>query len=309
MPPSPTRSSCRRFAIDEEDTGYPNSYLSSKVSTFDMSVKGIAKKMKKYGVPVDGKGKAVAYGKRSLDNFEILTRLDEGVDRRAAGRATWATRRVRASPASTQPITPLTNDYALLKKQVDALVANGNTNIMEGVAWGMRVLSPGEPFAQGQDIKKTGVQKMMIVLTDGSNTFGNNGTRARLDLQQLRLPRRRARSGISSGGSAAATAKMNERTLAACTSAKAARHGGLHDPAGRAERRDRHHAQGMRIQPGELFRRAVALAARRGVFDHPRQDRADPHVVVRPGVGRAQRSASAGSPLRARIRLTKRRNR
>ena len=120
-----------------------------------------------------------------------------------------------------QPITPLTNDYALVKKQVDALVANGNTNIMEGVAWGMRVLSPGEPFTQGQDIKKTGVQKMMIVLTDGSNTFGNNSTALGSTYNSFGYLAD-GRIGISSGGSAAATAKMNERTLAACTSAKAA---------------------------------------------------------------------------------------
>ena len=37
------------------------------------------------------------------------------------------------------PITPLTNDYAALKSNVNSLVAAGTTNIMEGVAWGNRV--------------------------------------------------------------------------------------------------------------------------------------------------------------------------
>ena len=36
----------------------------------------------------------------------------------------------------------------------------------------MRVLSPGQPFAEGQ-AAKPGLQKIMIVLTDGTNVFGN----------------------------------------------------------------------------------------------------------------------------------------
>ena len=44
-----------------------------------------------------------------------------------------------------QPITPLSSDYAALKEKVKALKATGTTNIMEGVAWGNRVLSPGLP--------------------------------------------------------------------------------------------------------------------------------------------------------------------
>src|SRR5690606_1404776 len=51
----------------------------------------------------------------------------------------------------TQPITPLTNNYADLKRKVRNLQAEGNTNIMEGVVWGMRVLSPHAPFTEGKD--------------------------------------------------------------------------------------------------------------------------------------------------------------
>jgi len=208
------------FAIDEEDKGYYNSYFSSKAKTSDKSVKGIAMKMKKYGVPVDGKGKAVKYGKKSLDNPEILTDWTK-MTISGGGSGYMGYQKGPGFACVAQPITPLTNDYALLKKQVDALVANGHTNIMEGVAWGMRVLSPGEPFAQGQDSTKTGVQKMMIVLTDGSNTFGNTSTALGSTYNSFGYLAD-GRIGISSGGSAAATAKMNERTLAACTSAKAA---------------------------------------------------------------------------------------
>jgi len=65
-------------------------------------------------------------------------------------------------------ITPLTNDFTLLKDSIDDLFASDTTYMPLGVAWGMRVLSPAEPFPEGttgQDVRK-----IMIVMTDGVNT-------------------------------------------------------------------------------------------------------------------------------------------
>jgi Mg-chelatase subunit ChlD len=68
---------------------------------------------------------------------------------------------------------PLNTDFRAVVDKVESLRAKGTTNIMEGVAWGMRVLSPHAPFTEGRDSKTIGVEKIMIVLTDGSNVFGN----------------------------------------------------------------------------------------------------------------------------------------
>ncbi len=71
-----------------------------------------------------------------------------------------------------RPIRALTQDYAAITRDISALKAAGNTNIAEGVAWGNRVLSPGEPFAEGQSFDAD-VEKIMIVLTDGDNTVAS----------------------------------------------------------------------------------------------------------------------------------------
>lgn len=205
------------FAIDEEDKGgYWNSYFKSSAKTLDTSPKGIAKKMKKYGVPVDTKGKATTYGNKNdnIDSIPEWVKTPVTVGGKVAGYPIGPSFGCVAAP-----IAPLTNDYASVKNQVDALVANGNTNIMEGVAWGMRVLSPGEPFAQGKPAG-TAVKKMMVVLTDGSNTFGNNATKLGSIYSSFGFLVE-GRLGITSGGTNATNDKMNQRTLAACEAAKA----------------------------------------------------------------------------------------
>jgi Flp pilus assembly protein TadG len=206
------------FAIDEEDKGgYWNSYFKSSAKTLDTSPKGIAKKLKKYGVPVDDKGKSIEYGKKGNTNVDSIpewVKTPVTVGGEVAGYPIGPSFGCVAAP-----IAPLTNDYASIKKQVDALTANGNTNIMEGVAWGMRVLSPGEPFAQGKPTG-TSVKKMMVVLTDGSNTFGNNATELGSIYSSFGFLVE-GRIGITSGGTNATNDKMNQRTLAACAAAKA----------------------------------------------------------------------------------------
>ena len=115
-----------------------------------------------------------------------------------------------------QPITPLTNDYNLIKSKVNQLQAAGTTNIMEGVAWGHRVLSPGEPFTEGATPDKV-VRKILIVLTDGANNFGNNSTALGSEYSSFGYL---VDGRLVEGGSSSTTDAMNERTLAACTAAK-----------------------------------------------------------------------------------------
>ena len=49
----------------------------------------------------------------------------------------------------------------------------GGTNVSEGLAWGMRVLSPQEPYSGGAAFDDQSVSKVVVVFTDGENTvFG-----------------------------------------------------------------------------------------------------------------------------------------
>lgn len=70
-----------------------------------------------------------------------------------------------------KPVQRLTNNYSSVKSQINALTAAGSTNVPEGVAWGWRMLSPKAPFADGKAYNDTENDKIMVVLTDGTNAI------------------------------------------------------------------------------------------------------------------------------------------
>jgi len=106
-----------------------------------------------------------------------------------------------------------------VRSKVKALAAKGNTNIMEGVAWGTRVLTSGAPFGQGQPASKLGIEKIMVVLTDGSNTMGVTTTDLGSEYSSFGyLADGRLGTLVPSGS--ATNIAMNDRTLAACDYAK-----------------------------------------------------------------------------------------
>jgi len=65
-------------------------------------------------------------------------------------------------------ILPLTNKMSDVKSSINAMVADGGTNIHQGAIWGWRVLSPTAPFEEGVAYD-VGASKVMIVMTDGAN--------------------------------------------------------------------------------------------------------------------------------------------
>lgn len=77
---------------------------------------------------------------------------------------------------TTTPITPLTDvttgeGIAVIKGAIDKMVASGNTNVPEGTAWGWRTISSTAPFTEGRPESEKGNDKVIIVLTDGANTY------------------------------------------------------------------------------------------------------------------------------------------
>lgn len=72
------------------------------------------------------------------------------------------------------PITALTNQKQTLLNSINAMVATGSTVIPMGLAWGWRVLSPGEPFTEGVAYSNEDYNKVIILLTDGKNDVGSN---------------------------------------------------------------------------------------------------------------------------------------
>jgi Flp pilus assembly protein TadG len=116
-----------------------------------------------------------------------------------------------------RPITPLTNDRDLLLDEVDAMNASGLTHIPVGLAWGWRVISPGEPFRQGGEYNDPEVNKAIILLTDGENVLGtrNNHNRSYYTAYGY-LSEGRLGTTSKSG----AQAELNPRTLDVCDNIK-----------------------------------------------------------------------------------------
>ncbi|MEX0957436.1 MAG: TadE/TadG family type IV pilus assembly protein [Rhizobiaceae bacterium] len=82
---------------------------------------------------------------------------------------------------TTTPITPLTDvttaaGLDTVEDAIDAMQSSGATNVPQGIAWGWRVVSGGEPFAEGRPDSENGNDKVVIVLTDGENTYYTPGT-------------------------------------------------------------------------------------------------------------------------------------
>ena len=82
---------------------------------------------------------------------------------------------------TTTPITPLTDvtteaGLATIKTAIDTMAANGYTNVPEGTAWGWRTISSTAPFTEGRPETEKGNDKVIIVLTDGANTYSAQGS-------------------------------------------------------------------------------------------------------------------------------------
>lgn len=82
---------------------------------------------------------------------------------------------------TTNPITPLKDVTTVDGKKaiidaINAMKPSGNTNVPEGTAWGWRVISHGAPFTEGRPDNERGNDKVLIVLTDGANTYGDLGS-------------------------------------------------------------------------------------------------------------------------------------
>jgi Flp pilus assembly protein TadG len=73
----------------------------------------------------------------------------------------------------TTPITPLSAQQSVVDAALDAMQTYNLTNIAEGLAWGWRVVSPGEPFTEGRPKDAKDNLKVIVVMTDGENTYSS----------------------------------------------------------------------------------------------------------------------------------------
>lgn len=121
----------------------------------------------------------------------------------------------------TAAIQPLTNVKQTILDKIDAMVATGNTNIASGVGWGLRVLSPTVPFTEGAAYNDKKWHKVLIVMTDGENDWGNNNNMNKTGYGGYGFASQSlARLNISNVTNSRNT--LDARTAKACAVAKAA---------------------------------------------------------------------------------------
>jgi Flp pilus assembly protein TadG len=77
---------------------------------------------------------------------------------------------VNCAAGTLATIRPLSEDYDALRTAIDGMVAGGNTNVTIGLSWGLAALSAADPLTGGAAYGTDGVEKFMIMLTDGDNT-------------------------------------------------------------------------------------------------------------------------------------------
>lgn len=210
------------FAVDEPDTPwqFPNSYLSD-------AGKPIGKNAPTEAAKED---QLIRYGRG--DTYKKPRNTDDAI----AETMKWKKPRTDFSPSSfysnkndpkgpgfgceVEPLVPLGSDFKTLKTTVKSLKANGSTNMLEGVMWGWRVLSSREPFTDGASEGDSSVEKIMIFLIDGQNSFGNlknslgSGYSSMGYLVDGRL------DGLTAASGGQTNNALDKKTLAACTNAK-----------------------------------------------------------------------------------------
>lgn len=119
-------------------------------------------------------------------------------------------------------ILPLSDNVSTITGRISSMVADGATNIHQGVIWGFRALSPSAPFTEGRAYG-TATSKVMIVMTDGENTYysSNNMNGTSYYSPYGYLWNGRVGTYGSDNASSMQT-KTDTLTLEACSNAKAA---------------------------------------------------------------------------------------
>jgi len=118
------------------------------------------------------------------------------------------------------PILPLTSDKSAVISLIQSLKAKGGTNILEGVMWGWRVLSPEAPFTEGKAYDDPENDKFLIVMTDGENWHQGRSNHNKSSYHSFGYASN-GRLGTSNATSTLVS-QMTTKTLAACQNAKAA---------------------------------------------------------------------------------------
>lgn len=121
---------------------------------------------------------------------------------------------------TSAPLLDLTTYKADVVDAIDGMVASGFTTIGEGLMWGWRLLSPGAPFTQGRPYDDPHNQKVIVLMTDGENTYSRYSNNHNWTFYGAFGYAAKGRLG-GTNSSTAILSQMNAKTRSACANAKA----------------------------------------------------------------------------------------
>lgn len=117
-----------------------------------------------------------------------------------------------------RPILALSDSKSEVTDAINALQANGFTNIPAGLLWGWRVLSPSAPFTEAEAYDEEERVKAIVLLTDGSNdpgrVYNHNGS----NYNAFGYP---AEGHLGSTNGSTAESALDDKTETVCNNIKA----------------------------------------------------------------------------------------
>lgn len=122
---------------------------------------------------------------------------------------------------TTTALTAMTTDQDGVLNSIAGMVAEGATNIQEGLMWAWRLLSPTPPYIDGHEYTVNDNQKILILMTDGFNTYYPNSSFLKSWYAAWGYVSE-GHLGTTSTSQSTLIDKMNERTALACQNVKAA---------------------------------------------------------------------------------------
>jgi Flp pilus assembly protein TadG len=166
--------------------------------------------------PSGESGFSNSYMSDQMSGGDLLARLTNSAKYAGVNPYGWASN----WGCTARPVTPLTASRTTIDDAISDMIASGTTNIPIGISWGVRLLSPQEPFTEGNPWEDDDNIKAMVILTDGQNVINGRGNFNYSDYSGYGYVRE-GRLGVITSSSWALRNALNDRTEAACAYARA----------------------------------------------------------------------------------------